>query len=289
MRGAPAALLAVLLGGSAPVPRVVDVLPPPAYAWTAHRAVAHALGVIDGRIQTQSAEAFAASYAAGFRLFECDLILAADGPVVARHDWTARRAAHLGQQGPARPWTVAELRARPAHGRFRQLAVDDVMALLARHPGSWLITDTKALDAPTATATFRGIVAAAKAHGVLDRVVPQLYDPAQLPVVRAVHPFRSWILTLYQTSASDDEVLAFCRREGIHAVTMGTWRATPGFLGRLAAAGVVPYLHTVNRRHQVEFWQRRGAWGFYTDVLDPSDVGVPAPGATRRLSTTAGF
>lgn len=290
-RGALAAagLLAALAWGDAPLAVTRAIAEPPAYAWTAHRAVAHALGDVDGRIQTLSAEAFEASWAEGFRLFECDLIPDADGHVVARHDWTTRRAALLGQQGPARPWTLAELRARPAHGRFRPLGVDDVMALLASHPGSWLITDTKALDAATTTRIFTEIVAAARAHGVLAQVVPQLYDEAMLPVVRAIHPFEAWIYTLYQTKATDDEVVAFCRREGVRAVTMGTWRASPTFLDRLAAEGVVVYVHTVNPAHEVDYWQRRGAWGFYTDALRAAQLGPPATGNLRRTVNYRGF
>ena len=48
--------------------------------------VAHGFGSVDDVILTNSREAFAASYEAGFRIFETDLLLLADGTAIAVHD-----------------------------------------------------------------------------------------------------------------------------------------------------------------------------------------------------------
>jgi glycerophosphoryl diester phosphodiesterase len=61
------------------------------YARMAPRAspsayIAHALGSVDGYVYTNTVEAFEESYAKGFRLFECDLVLLRDGTVLVAHD-----------------------------------------------------------------------------------------------------------------------------------------------------------------------------------------------------------
>lgn len=53
--------------------------------------VAHALGSIDGQLYTNSKEAFERNYAAGFRLFEVDLVQLKDGTVLAAHDRFEKR------------------------------------------------------------------------------------------------------------------------------------------------------------------------------------------------------
>ena len=57
------------------------------YAKDTSRFIAHAGGMINGDIYTNSLEALNHSYAKGFRLFELDIIKTADGQYVAAHDW----------------------------------------------------------------------------------------------------------------------------------------------------------------------------------------------------------
>ena len=56
-------------------------------AWTELPIVAHALGTVEGRVETNSKDAFLESYEKGHRLFECDFQLTSDGKLVLRHDW----------------------------------------------------------------------------------------------------------------------------------------------------------------------------------------------------------
>ena len=53
--------------------------------FASHRAVAHALGGVEGVAYSNSAQAFAHSLALGFRLFEVDLTFAGSGALVCFH------------------------------------------------------------------------------------------------------------------------------------------------------------------------------------------------------------
>src|SRR4051812_27667021 len=48
--------------------------------------VAHAAGRLNGESYTNSKQAFASSYAAGFRYFEMDIVQLADGNVITAHE-----------------------------------------------------------------------------------------------------------------------------------------------------------------------------------------------------------
>lgn len=53
----------------------------------ADTVLCHAMGAIGTDTYTNSLEAFEASYRAGFRTFEVDLLMTSDGEVVLMHDW----------------------------------------------------------------------------------------------------------------------------------------------------------------------------------------------------------
>lgn len=244
--------------------------------------VAHAGGGVDGLNGTNSREAFEASCRAGYRAIELDFAETADGQIVARHDWLAVTATILGQplvQLGGVPWTVAEVLATPIRGHYHTLDLPTLADLLARYPAVRLITDTKATDATNTRRIFRKLVAVLRARGAKlpDQVVPQFYNEAMGRAVLEVHPFPDRILTLYQLAASDDEVLAICERLRVNVVTMPPWRARPAFLARLAHAGVLGYVHTINEPAVMAAFRGRGVYGFYTDgVLPEDDPGSPA-------------
>jgi len=80
--------------------------------------VAHAFGPIEGHAYTNSLEAFQHNYARGFRVFECDQVLLADGTVLVAHDGLEAN-------------------------RYTILRSDDLLQLLVDHPDVFLIPDPK--------------------------------------------------------------------------------------------------------------------------------------------------
>ena len=115
---------------------------------TSYPLAAHAMGQIDGHTGTNSLEAFQASYAAGYRLFECDLAMADDGRVVLRHDWSAGL-----QEGvdPEHIPTAEEFRDIPIYGQYTPLTFLDLLGLLALYPDIYFILDGKDTDDESVT------------------------------------------------------------------------------------------------------------------------------------------
>jgi glycerophosphoryl diester phosphodiesterase len=235
-------------------------LPVQAAAWSGcHTRIAHALGAIGGVPYTNSVEAFAASYAKGFRVFEVDLARTRDGPIVAMHDWRPT--------WPAVP-RLADFKAHRIDGRFTPATLGDVLGMLRAHPDAYLVLDFKG----EVSELLPTIVAEAVAmdSSLPARLIPQVSNLEEVKIAVQAYHFPSEILTLYRSDASDAQVVALVVHTGIRVVTMSTRRFTPRLVAQLDSLGAKVYVHTVNDPDSAADLRAKGVWGIYTDSLAPS-------------------
>jgi glycerophosphoryl diester phosphodiesterase len=247
-----------------------------AHDWTENRAVAHALGGIQGLTYTNSRDALEFNYQRGHKVFEVDLQLTSDGVMVARHDWSKALAELLEQEyDPTTPvQSYASFAEQKIYRKFAPISLEGIAQYMATHDDMWLVTDTKSTSVKDATTDFKTLVRTYKdvAPAALERVVPQIYNRAMLAVVQEQYPFKSIIYTLYQSANSDEEVLRFCVGNNINVVTMPPGRLTPEFSRKLREAGIRIYIHTINETADAKQLLERGAHGVYTDFLLPHEV-----------------
>jgi glycerophosphoryl diester phosphodiesterase len=228
--------------------------------------IAHAGGVGNHRIYTNSREAVEHSLAVGHGLIELDLSWTTDGRLVMVHDWEHEFVRIFG--APAGAVTFEEFTSLQSVVGISQLTEDDLGPLLLSNPGLRFVTDVKERN-------VEGLRRLAAIYpGLLDRFVPQIYQPAELEAVRDLG-FDTIILTLYRSDLDDQEVLDFAGRAPLWAVTMPGRRAAAGELAaRLAAAGLPVYAHTVNDRVTFERLRAVGVHGVYTDWMSPADASL---------------
>ncbi|MBB6672022.1 phosphatidylinositol-specific phospholipase C/glycerophosphodiester phosphodiesterase family protein [Cohnella nanjingensis] len=231
--------------------------------------IAHALGGIDGFSYTNSYEAFMNSYLMGYRLFEADLILTSDGELAARHDWSGRMQPGLADP-PGRPPTLPEFKTAPILGKYRPLDMNDLIRLLARYPDISLITDTKETDTSKVKRQFEYLVSQANAAdpSLLQRIIPEIYSPEMYDTVMKIYPFPNKIYSLYQSNASEDDILAYVKEKPFTFVAMPVSRIlrNPTLVHRLNRIGARSYVHTVNNTLFMGLLGRLGVYGFYTDA-----------------------
>lgn len=252
----------------------------PALTRTTYRPygyVAHAMGPIDGHVYTNSREAFESSYAAGFRLFETDLVMLGDGNVIAAHD----RVEHwLGLKKNFRDLTLPEVRNRKWMGKYRLLTGDDLIALLARYRDVYFILDTKWSHSEIVGWMMRRAVDPQVAR----RILPHVEGERDLAAMRRYYPVQNYVLALYRTQSrgkfDDPEVLAFVRKHGTPAVMMwlnlrdrkkslagnapGRQRYTPEFDAALRRAGAVTFVHSTPDPDRMGEFEAKGV-GVYSD------------------------
>jgi glycerophosphoryl diester phosphodiesterase len=249
------------------------------YAWARHNIlVAHANGNASGITGTNCREAFLQSYAHGLRVFEMDFNLSSDHRLVGIHDWLPATLGGLGLKLPPNarlPLSQAAFKRQKIHGKLTPLGIEDVVHLLSSHRDAFLITDTKVTKGPEVAEAFTLIVKASRQADprVLDRIIPQIYNRPMYDTVRAIHPFKAIIYTLYNSRDTDPQVVEFVQTKGIQVVVMPPWRATPEFLKTLGQVGVLTYVHTINQPEELRALQQRGVHGVYSDLITPKMIG----------------
>ena len=226
------------------------------------RFVAHAFGSPRGLMQlehySESREAFEASYWNGFRAYEIDLLLLADGSVAAVHDMSEKV---YGLEKPFTQATRPELESRLWNGKYRVLFGEDLIDLLVTHPDIWLILDTKCCH----EAIAKKLVELAPDNTVRDRIVPHVTGPAHASALPGIYPFPEQLYARYWWGGTDTEVLA--RLEAYHIDNVMMWWDSNWSEPLQAAAderGLHVWVHTPSDPDTIEDFVARGV-GTYTD------------------------
>jgi VCBS repeat protein/glycerophosphoryl diester phosphodiesterase family protein len=261
-----------------------------AEAYDPYGFVAHAFGSIHGLAYTNSLEAFQRNYDRGFRVFECDQVLLADGTVLVAHDGLE---ANYGLAKPFKQATWADLAGHHYRGSLTILRSQDVLGLLAAHPDLYVIPDPK-YGRPQIYRTYVRQAAAMGRLDLLERLMPHVADQAELDALRVWYPLRNYVLALYHSQAQnrldDAAAVGFVRRNRTPAVMMW-WRdrdptlslAANGRQGRryrrsfaeaLAAAGAITYVHSLADPAEIRRFQGLGIGVYSDEPFPPLDAGA---------------
>jgi glycerophosphoryl diester phosphodiesterase len=253
--------------------------------------VAHAFGLIQGHAYSNTLEAFQRNYARGFRVFECDQVLLADGTVLVAHDGLE---VNYGLRKPFAEATWADLAGHKYKGRFTILRSQEVLQLLVDHPDAYMILDPK-YARPT---IYRAYVRQATRMGrpkLLERIMPHVDDQAELNALRVYYPLQNYVFALYHSQAKnrydDPAVIDFVRRNRTPAVMMWWKDRDPSislaangrqsrryrrrFADSLHAAGAVTYVHSLTDPAAIQRFWDLGIGVYSNEPFPPLDRSVP--------------
>ncbi|USF28835.1 phosphatidylinositol-specific phospholipase C/glycerophosphodiester phosphodiesterase family protein [Clostridium sp. MD294] len=244
-----------------------------------NRLVAHALGAIEDKKETNSKEAFIHSWENGYKVMEADFSFTSDGILVVRHDFDQDSYYNLEQKvNGSTEMNSSRFSNEKINFRYTPITATQILALLAEYEDVYLITDTKYTDTQKIQKEFTDIVNAAKAMGredILNRVVVQIYNTEMLDTVKQIYPFTNWIYTLYQTpNPNYDDIATFCANNGIDVVTINYEIVKKENIQKLTAKGIRVYAHTVNRMLDFKMMLEAGCYGIYTDYIKPYDLDI---------------
>ena len=103
--------------------------------------IAHAGGVIDSCVYTNSLEAMELALANGFRFVELDLLFTSDSILVAAHSWEEFNemtdSAHLDAVVPS----FSDFSSRKIFGKYTPLSAGDINTFFEQHDSLFLVTD----------------------------------------------------------------------------------------------------------------------------------------------------
>lgn len=240
--------------------------------------IAHALGEADGKIETNSKEAFIASWENGYRVVEADFTYTSDGTLVLRHDFEVDGSYYRLEIEPAGNLLMDSktFQSTPIIYEQTPLTAAELLMLMQEYPDMYLVTDTKDTDKATVQRQFSDLKAIARNIGAseaLERIIPQIYHEDMLGWVREIYAFPDWIFTLYQLADPDyAEIADFCIANGIDTVTLHQNRAKAEVVSLFREKGIQVYAHTVNRYLVFRDLLELGVNGIYTDRIKPYEL-----------------
>ncbi|EFK05567.1 conserved hypothetical protein [delta proteobacterium NaphS2] len=223
--------------------------------------IAHGAGEIENLRCTNTREALDQNYAKGHRYFEIDFCWTADKRLVLIHDWK-KSFQKLFINAESRPTLERFESMRMVH-HLTQMTIESLYHWLLKHPDAYVITDVKEQN-------IEALSFIAKIAGDLtEHFIPQIYDSGELKSVEKMG-FKKVILTLYRKDLTDSELFEFVSQNRIFAVTMPVRKAFSfNHIEALKKKGISVYAHTVNSLEVLDYLQKKGVYGVYTDVLLP--------------------
>lgn len=223
--------------------------------------IAHGGGEINGQMHTNSLEALNNSYQKGYRYFEIDFSTTRDGRLVLLHDWRAVFK-QLFKQTP-KIYSLADFKKLKIAGNLTPVALEDLVDWIGRHPGAYIVTDTKEDN----SAVLLHIKT--EAPHLLDRFIPQVYQVKEYYWARLLG-FKKIIFALYPKYCKIEEVKQFIQSEKPWAVSLPLKNSAKMKLAtEFNKKGIFVYTHLVDDEKTAEKLRTLGVNGFYTTRLGP--------------------
>lgn len=244
--------------------------------------VCHACGSIDGITLTNSLEAFQENYKKGYRVFEVDLSITADGVPVLEHDWEyTYHTVKMGNSNVTDAPTHEEFMAAKFYNKYTPMDIPMILALMEEYPDIYVMTDFKVPSEQETKSAFQQIVQASQEIGnpaLLDRFIVQIYSMNFKTWVDSVYEFENYVYTCYMAPQEElvlDRLVNYCASENIPIITMHTSVYWSGWSELGATQNIQIYVHTENDPTSANAYVADGVSGIYTDSVLSSELNIP--------------
>ena len=237
--------------------------------------MAHAMGSVDGKVYSNSRDAFELSYAGGHRVFEVDFSLTSDEKIVLWHDWEFNHGLPEFTNYTVPTWS--EFKASKIWGKYETMDLEDLLDLMLEYPDIYVVTDSKSGEYKDVVKQFSQIAEMLQTYSeqerrsILKRLIVQIYNDDMYVGIESLLPIDNYIYTLYQRGTKDmDALCAFCIENKIPVVTLpySCWTAE---------------IHEILKNYDLEVWVHginefpgKEIDGVYTDISDLSMLKTPA-------------
>lgn len=190
-----------------------------------YRVMAHAMGGIDGFDYTNSLEAFEFNYDQGTRLFEIDLDTTVEGDICLTHTWEDFRTKLTDIGGDIqKPLTTKEFKEAKIHGKYTPLLFTDVLKIMEEKKDFFLIIDSKMFNAEGTREIYSKMIEEINQVNpeLINRIIPQAYNPEIIDVLQNEYPFEEIIYTLYSIYDKSDgqQIYQTVKDKNIRVVVM---------------------------------------------------------------------
>lgn len=223
--------------------------------------IAHAGGAVYGMRLTNSLQALDSSYSKGFRFFELDIDWTRDHIPVLIHDW-GNVNWYVDIRHSTEPQTFNDFMLKKPIRDLQFMDLASLDAWCSQHGDASVITDIKSDNI-----ILLGIIKEKYPH-IYSAAIPQIYSFDEYDPVKYLG-YQDILLSLYRLDAADGDVLGFCSSHSLFGVSLHDAGLDHDFLQELNSIGVRTFIHPVNEYNQYVKLREDGAYGVFTDFLEP--------------------
>ena len=230
--------------------------------------IAHNGGIIQGRVKSDSREAWENSYARGLRIIDADLALTEDNHLVLRHSWTDDLEQSYFPSSP----TLQEFTDTLIFMKYHSMTAEDMINFMLSHDDLYVAADCK-YDPVKIYSALVQTAQTMNAEKVLDRIIVSLYWTGDIDRVKSVYPFRHFVLRQYGLLHNWYSLAEFCLKNDIHVVNIFNFviDADPEGVKILTSKGIRVYSAVVNSLKQMQAHKDLGITGAVSDFLSEAD------------------
>ena len=233
--------------------------------------ISHRGGIIQGRLSTDSREAWELSYKRGNRIIDADLEFTSDNQPVLRHGWTEE----LEQGQEPNPMSYEDFMNTPILRKYHPMDLADMIRFMQSHTDLYVAVDSK----QDVIKTFSAIVNGAKrlnSESVLDRIIVSLYNFQDVESAKSVYPFKNFALRQYYWNNilhNWYKLAEFCLKNDIRAVNIFDYviDSDPEGVKILTSKGIHVFAAVVNSLSQLEKYKSLGITGAVSGFLSEPD------------------
>lgn len=224
---------------------------------TPPRFIAHAGGMYQGMVYTNSIAALEHSHQIGYRLQEVDLNITTDNQIILLHDWSTNLTNVFGlEPGQRDLQTIVQA---TAGGNYHIATLDDLAKWVSAHPTADIILDTKYQTVPTLSRI------AERYPRLRNQFVPYIYDLASYEPVKTLG-FKHISLLVRPDEIAPTDLLVFANTHALHSIAMQPATLATQ-LPALSQTNRI-YIWTINDPAALKPLANQGAYGLITDTLN---------------------
>lgn len=239
-------------------------------SWTENILIAHAGGAIEGKVYTNSLEAFEESYKNGHRLFEMDLSFTSDNKLIARHGWNDLYGQEFSNNELP---TYEEFMASLYYGKYTPIDFGAILDLMRKYEDIHLILDGKVSSVEDTKLLYGEVEKELEKadQSMAKRLIPQMFYEKDIEVLHNLG-FQDVIYVVGREEYSPVSIARFCMEHDIRAVSLSGSRTTEEFVQELTNHQIYVYMYTYNDIEKMKPYLQMGVNGFFTDLVRPSDL-----------------
>lgn len=255
-------------------------------AWySKYHVVAHGGGAIDGKINTNSKEAWEASYKRGVRLFDVDVNRTSDGYYVLRHSWDdnlEQTKQTITTTTTTTDWvsytryvledaevpTYDMFLSLPIFRRYTPQTIDNLFAFLELYPDVYVVADIKLYNEFDVVYSYLYdyCIKNDKQH-LLKRIIVSTANYEQINAIQTINPDAQLSFRVYEYPNNFSEAVRLCVENNIHVCMLAKDFVKPEIVKMFTDKGIKIFVSLVNYESDMGYYQSIGCSGCLSDYM----------------------